>query len=501
MPKEYRTIAEVSGPYVKLKDVFGVSYNEMAELELKSGERRRAVVSEIRGGDVFLTVFDETDGINPSETKVRFLSKDLQIPVSSDMQGRVFDSLAKPIDGKASILPEKRLSINGCFLNPLELDTEKNPLNFKAYGESNINSGESLAVFVSSSFEGIKFLSEIAKEKKDMLLVFASAGLSFEEVNYFKKSLSPDGSINRAVIFENLAGDSYAQRTAILKTAMTTAEFFAFEKGLDVLLLASDLSYYADSLRIMSSYKKEKSGKGGYPVSLEADFASVFNRVGKKNDKKGSLTFISSATISESGLNNPVASAIGKAADRTVVISPNSFLDKERGAKVKEKLFFLKKSYELLKEKELKLKKEYIALFEREEELKEQLEDYENEAKRSLSLAELSMTKEELRLSLIAVSEKLGFDFFSFEVISEKNEDELEAVDKNSLYSYGLAFSSPDLDKCISSVYKLLPLKIKHREAQNELNEVSAELKKLKRRVNTLRLILIPDCEEAVRRV
>ncbi|MBR2418227.1 MAG: V-type ATP synthase subunit B, partial [Clostridia bacterium] len=308
MPKEYRTISEVAGPLMLVKNVDGVAYNELGEIELKNGERRRCKVLEVNKSDVLVQLFESSTGINLSDSKVRFLGKQMELAVSEDMLGRVFDGLGRPIDGGPSIIPESRMDVNGLPINPVRRDY---PNEFIQTGVSAIDGlntlvrGQKLPIFSASGLPHSELAAQIARQAKTLkdgekfAVVFCAMGITFEEADFFRESFKSTGALQRTVMFQNLANDPAIERIAAPKMAMTAAEYLAFDKGMHVLVIMTDITNYADALREISSAKKEVPGRRGYPGYMYTDLASIYERAGRQKDCSGSITLIPILTMPE----------------------------------------------------------------------------------------------------------------------------------------------------------------------------------------------------------
>lgn len=330
MPKEYRTISEVSGPLMFIKGVEGVAYNELGEIELKNGERRRCKVLEINGNDVLVQLFESSIGINLTESKVRFLGKQMELAVSEDMLGRVFDGLGRPVDGGPSILPDKRLDINGAPMNPV---ARAYPQEFIETGISSIDGlntlvrGQKLPIFSASGLPHAALAAQIARQAKvrgddeNFAVVFAAIGITFEEADFFIQSFKETGAVDRTVMFSNLANDPPIERIATPKMALTAAEYLAFEKGMHVLVILTDITNYADALREISAARKEVPGRRGYPGYMYADLASIYERAGKQSGKSGSITLIPILTMPEDDKTHPIPDLTGYITEGQIILS------------------------------------------------------------------------------------------------------------------------------------------------------------------------------------
>ncbi len=330
MPKEYRTISEVAGPLMLVKGVEGVAYNELGEIELKSGERRRCRVLEIDGTNVLVQLFESGAGINLAESKIRFLGKQMELAVSKDMLGRVFDGLGRPIDGGPSIIPEKRVDVNGVPMNPA---ARRYPQEFIQTGVSAIDGlntlvrGQKLPIFSASGLPHAELAAQIARQAKvrgtdeEFAVVFAAMGITFEESDYFVQSFRETGAIDRTVMFSNLANDPAIERIATPKMALTAAEYLAFDRGMHVLVILTDITNYADALREVSAARKEVPGRRGYPGYMYTDLASIYERAGRQEGKKGSITLIPILTMPEDDKTHPIPDLTGYITEGQIILS------------------------------------------------------------------------------------------------------------------------------------------------------------------------------------
>ncbi len=315
MPKEYRTIQEVAGPLMLVRDVENVTYNELAEIELANGEKRGCRVLEIDGTNALVQLFENSAGINLSDSKVRFSGRQMELGVSADMLGRVFDGLGKPIDDGPEIIPEKRLDVNGAPMNPA---ARAFPSEFIQTGVSAIDGlntlvrGQKLPIFSASGLPHAELAAQIARQAKvrgtdeQFAVVFAAMGITFEEANYFVESFRETGALDRTVLFTNLANDPAVERIATPRMALTCAEYLAFEKGMHVLVILTDITNYADALREISAARKEVPGRRGYPGYLYTDLATMYERAGRQKGKDGSITMIPILSMPEDDKTHPI---------------------------------------------------------------------------------------------------------------------------------------------------------------------------------------------------
>lgn len=330
MPKEYRSIQEIAGPLMLIRDVEGVTYGELGEIELANGETRRCKILEIDGTNALVQLFESSAGINLADSKVRFSGHQMELGVSEDMLGRVFDGLGNPIDGGSEIIPEKRLDVNGAPMNPAARDY---PSEFIQTGVSAIDGlntlvrGQKLPIFSASGLPHADLAAQIARQAKVLgkdekfAVVFGALGITFEESNFFVESFRETGAIDRTVVFTNLADDPAVERIATPKMALTCAEFLAFEKGMHVLVILTDITNYADALREVSAARKEVPGRRGYPGYLYTDLATMYERAGRQKGKAGSITMIPILTMPEDDKTHPIPDLTGYITEGQIILS------------------------------------------------------------------------------------------------------------------------------------------------------------------------------------
>ena len=331
MIKEYRTISEVSGPLMLVKNVEGVTYDELGEIELPTGELRLCQVLEIDGPDALVQLFDSSAGINLAKSKVRFLGHPLQLGVSEDMLGRVFDGMGNPIDGGPEILPDAYMDINGLPMNPA---ARNYPSEFIETGVSAIDGlntlvrGQKLPIFSGSGLPHAALAAQIARQAKvlgddagNFAVVFAAIGITFEESEYFIQEFRRTGAIDRTVMFSNLANDPAIERIATPRMALTDAEYLAFEKGMHVLVIMTDITNYAEALREVSAAKKEVPGRRGYPGYLYTNLATIYERAGRRVGCDGSITMIPILTMPEDDKTHPIPDLTGYITEGQIILS------------------------------------------------------------------------------------------------------------------------------------------------------------------------------------
>ncbi len=330
MSREYRTIQEVAGPLMIVKGVENVAYDELGEIELANGETRRCKVLEIDGDTATVQLFETSTGINLSNSKVRFLGRSMELGVSEDMLGRVFDGLGRPTDGGPEILPDKRMDINGLPMNPA---ARSYPQEFIQTGISAIDGmntlvrGQKLPIFSASGLPHAQLAAQIARQAKVLgtsepfAVVFAAIGITFEESNFFVQSFKDTGAIDRTVMFVNLANDPAVERIATPRMALTAAEYLAFEKDMHVLVILTDITNYADALREVSAARKEVPGRRGYPGYMYTDLASIYERAGRQKGKNGSITMIPILTMPEDDKTHPIPDLTGYITEGQIMLS------------------------------------------------------------------------------------------------------------------------------------------------------------------------------------
>ncbi len=330
MIKEYRTIEEVAGPLMMVEAVEDVTYNELGEIELPTGEVRRCRVLEVDGTTALVQLFENSAGINLEQSKVRFLGHGLELPVSEDLLGRVFSGMGVPIDGGPELVAEKRMDVNGVPINPA---ARIYPSEFIQTGISAIDGlntlvrGQKLPIFSCSGLPHAKLAAQIARQAKVLgsdekfAVVFAAIGITFEEADYFISDFNRTGAIDRTVLFINLANDPAIERINTPRIALTAAEYLAFEKDMHVLVILTDITNYCEALREVSAARKEVPGRRGYPGNLYSDLASLYERAGRKEGSNGSITLIPILTMPEDDKTHPIPDLTGYITEGQIILS------------------------------------------------------------------------------------------------------------------------------------------------------------------------------------
>ncbi len=330
MLKEYRTIREVVGPLMLVDGVEGAKYDELVEIEQENGEVRNGRVLEVNGDKALVQLFEGSSGLKISTAKARFLGKSIELAVSDDMLGRVFDGMGRPKDGGAPVIPKQRININGQPINPV---ARNYPDEFIQTGVSAIDGlntlvrGQKLPVFSASGLPHAELAAQIARQAKVLnndskfAVVFAAIGITFEEADYFISDFRRTGAIDRAVLFMNLANDPAIERISTPRMALTAAEYLAFECDMHVLVIMTDITNYCEALREVSAARKEVPGRRGYPGYLYTDLASLYERAGRIRGKEGSITQIPILTMPEDDKTHPIPDLTGYITEGQIILS------------------------------------------------------------------------------------------------------------------------------------------------------------------------------------
>ena len=330
MPREYKTIEEVAGPLMLVQHVENVKYDELGEIELPNGEVRRCKVLEVNGSNALVQLFESSIGINILESKVRFLGKGLELAVSPDIMGRVFDGMGQPKDGGPEIIPEHMMDVNGQPMNPAARDY---PNEFIQTGISAIDGlntlvrGQKLPIFSGSGLPHGQLAAQIARQAKvrdgsgKFAVVFAAMGITFEEADYFITDFRKTGAIDRAVMFINLASDPAIERISTPRMALTAAEYLAFEQDMHVLVIMTDITYYAEALREVSAARKEVPGRRGYPGYMYTDLATMYERAGRQRGKNGSVTMVPILTMPDDDKTHPIPDLTGYITEGQIILT------------------------------------------------------------------------------------------------------------------------------------------------------------------------------------
>lgn len=330
LSKEYKTISNLSGPLMMVEKIEDVSYDELAEIRLTNGERRRGRVLEISETKALVQVYEGSTGIDVNTTQIRFLGDVLKLPVSKDMLGRIFNGRGDPIDGGAPIIPEAYLDVNGAPINPFSRDF---PSEFIQTGISTIDGmnplvrGQKLPIFSGSGMPHNQIAAQIARQATvisghaNFAVVFAAMGITFEEASFFMEDFRKTGALERTVMFVNLADDPAIERISTPRLALTAAEYLAFEQGMHVLVILTDLTNYCEALREISAARKEVPGRRGYPGYLYTDLATMYERAGRLRGKEGSITQLPILTMPEDDKTHPIPDLTGYITEGQIILA------------------------------------------------------------------------------------------------------------------------------------------------------------------------------------
>jgi V/A-type H+-transporting ATPase subunit B len=329
MVREYRTVSDIFGPLLLVRGVSGVGYEEMVEVELPTGEKRAGKVLEASEEATLVQLFGYSTGLNVASSRVRFLGRGLEIPLSPDIQGRVFDGLGRVIDGGPDVLAEELRNINGQPINPCARDY---PSEFIQTGVSAIDGlntlvrGQKLPIFSGSGLPHSRLAAQIARQaqvpgqEKDFAVVFAAMGITFEESDYFISDFRKTGALERAVLFVNLASDPAIERLAAPRMALTAAEYLAYDRGMHVLVILTDMTNYCEALREVSASRKEIPGRRGYPGYLYTDLSTLYERAGRIAGRPGSITQIPILTMPDDDKTHPVPDLTGYITEGQIIL-------------------------------------------------------------------------------------------------------------------------------------------------------------------------------------
>ncbi len=328
--KEYTSVSEVAGPLMIVDGVEGVSYGEVVEIEIPSGEKRRGQVLEASEGRAVVQVFEGTRGIDTLKTKVRFTGETVKIPVSIEMLGRIFDGTGRPIDKGPDIIAEKELDIHG---NPMNPTAREFPRDFIQTGVSTIDGmntlvrGQKLPIFSGSGLPHNELAAQIARqakvlgEEEEFAVVFAAMGITYEEASFFMRDFERTGALEKVTAFLNIADDPAIERIITPRMALTVAEYFAFEKDMHVLVILTDLTNYCEALREIAAARGEVPGRRGYPGYMYTDLATLYERAGRVLGKKGSITQMPILTMPDDDITHPIPDLTGYITEGQFVLS------------------------------------------------------------------------------------------------------------------------------------------------------------------------------------
>lgn len=328
--KEYLTVREIVGPLLLVEEVEGAKYGELVEVEFPDGRVGMGNVLEVSRDKVLVQSFEDTRGLSIGSTRIRFKGRSMELPVSRDILGRIFDGLGNPIDGGPEVIPDRRLDINGNPINPYARDY---PSDFIQTGVSAIDGlnplvrGQKLPIFSASGMPHSRLAAQIARQsavlgrEEEFSVVFAAMGITFEEANYFINEFRKTAAIERSVLFMNLANDPAMERIATPRMALTAAEYLAFDLDMHVLVILTDMTYYCEALREVSAARKEVPGRRGYPGYLYTDLAMLYERAGRIKGETGSITQIPILTMPEDDKTHPIPDLTGYITEGQIILS------------------------------------------------------------------------------------------------------------------------------------------------------------------------------------
>lgn len=327
---DYIGVKEINGSLIVLDDVENASFEEIVDIRLDNGTMRQGRIVQMDGKRVVIQVFDGTRGISLGNTRTRLRGRPMEMPLSPEILGRVFDGSGRPIDGLGNIFPQKRMNINGTPINPV---SRVYPVNYINTGVSSIDTlmtlirGQKLPIFSGSGMSHNELAVQIARQAKitgaegdNFAIVFAAMGVKNDVAEYFRRSFDESGVLQKVVMFVNLANDPIIERTLTPRCALTTAEYLAFELNMHILVIMTDMTSYAEALREFSSSKGEIPGRKGFPGYLYSDFASLYERAGMVEGKTGSVTQIPILTMPNDDVTHPVPDLTGYITEGQIVL-------------------------------------------------------------------------------------------------------------------------------------------------------------------------------------
>ena len=329
MKAEYIGLEKINGPLVFIKTPKDISFNEQVELVLKNGEVRIGNVILLDKDITAIQVYEGSNGINLNGTKTVLKGKSLEIKLSEDMLGRVFNGIGEPIDGLGEVNSDIKRDINGSAINPV---ARKYPRNYIETGISSIDGlfslirGQKLPIFSGSGLPHNELAEKIIRDSNitgegKFAVVFGMMGVEYETASFFRKSFEESGALSKVVIFQNLSNDPSIERILTPRVALTCAEYLAFDLDYQVLVVLTDMTAYAESLREISSLKGEIPSRKGYPGYLYSDLASIYERAGMILGKEGSITQIPILTMPNDDISNPIPDTTGYITEGQIVLS------------------------------------------------------------------------------------------------------------------------------------------------------------------------------------
>ena len=329
---EYKGVASISGPIIVVENVRDVGYDELVSVKAQTGESRLGKVVEVSQKAVTVQVFEGTTGLSPSETHTRFLGRSLEVPVSTEMLGRVMNSFGEPIDGHPRFFNEERRDVNGFPLNPT---AREYPRDFIQTGISAIDGldslvrGQKLPIFSGPGLSHNELAAQIVRQAtirgqgEEFYIVFIAMGLEHDDAAFFRRSFEETGAIKNVAMFLNLADDPPVERIITPRAGLTLAEYLAFDQGSHVLVILTDMTNYCEALREVSASMEEVPSRKGYPGYMYSDLASIYERAGRIKSKKGSITQMPILTMPNDDITHPIPDLTGYITEGQIVLSRN----------------------------------------------------------------------------------------------------------------------------------------------------------------------------------
>jgi V/A-type H+/Na+-transporting ATPase subunit B len=330
MIKEYRTVTEINGPLIFVKDVKGVGFNELAHVTYPSGERKKGRVLDTRRGIAVVQMFEHTSGLDINTTTVRFTGEAITMKVSAGMLGRVFTGMGEPRDGGPPIFTADKRDINGYSINPQSRAPADNFIQTGISAIDGMNTlvrGQKLPIFSAAGLPHNELAiqvarqSRVSKSKEDFAVVFGAMGITHEEATMFTSDLERTGALDNAVMFINFAEDPSIERILTPRMALTAAEYLAFDLGYQVLVILTDMTKYCESLREIGSARNEIPGRRGYPGYMYTDLSSIYERAGCIRGSKGTITQMPILTMPAGDITHPVPDLTGYITEGQIVLS------------------------------------------------------------------------------------------------------------------------------------------------------------------------------------
>ncbi len=325
----YTTVTEVSGPLMIVDEVEGVGYGEVVDITTSGGEKRTGQVLEVGGGRAVVQVFEGTTGLDTLDTAVRFTGKPMQLGVTGDMLGRVFDGIGTPIDDSPAPIPDGMRDVNGSPINPSAREYPRDPIQTGISTIDGMNTlvrGQKLPIFSGSGLPHNNLAAQIARQaqvrgQENFAVVFCAMGITAEEADFFMRDFEETGAIERSILFLNLADDPAIERLIAPKMALTAAEYLAFDMDMHVLIILTDMTNYAEALREIAAAREEVPGRRGYPGYMYTDLAQLYERAGRIEDREGSITQIPILTMPDDDITHPIPDLTGYITEGQIVLS------------------------------------------------------------------------------------------------------------------------------------------------------------------------------------